>query len=109
MKMLLLIRMFIMAKLRDFGIDLQKALEKIGDDLSEDIQSELIDETPIDTGYARSRWIAQRPRFTLQNGQKINNDCGYMTILNDGHSKQAPALFIEGVLERETSKSRSIK
>lgn len=43
--------------------------------------------TPVDTGYAQSRWRIQ--------GNKITNDADYIRNLNDGTSKQAPAHFIE--------------
>jgi len=47
--------------------------------------------TPIDTGYARSRWTHR-----MENGVGIiSNDAPYIGVLNEGHSKQAPKFFIE--------------
>jgi len=46
--------------------------------------------TPVDTGYAQSRW-------RLENNV-ISNDAEYIDNLNKGSSKQAPAYFIEKTL-----------
>jgi hypothetical protein len=64
--------------------------------------------TPIDTGYARSRWSISSnsdnavASYKVSKGLRlkdvsffINNDAPYITYLNLGHSKQAPAFFIE--------------
>jgi hypothetical protein len=52
--------------------------------------------TPIDTGYARARWRSKK--FLLLPGGEISNDAPYINRLNQGSSKQAPALFIERAL-----------
>lgn len=46
--------------------------------------------TPVDTGYAESRWRVE--------GSAIVNDADYIDDLNKGHSEQAPAYFIEETL-----------
>lgn len=47
--------------------------------------------TPIDTGYARSRW-----EYEIVDGVGIiENDAPYIDVLNKGHSQQAPTHFIE--------------
>jgi hypothetical protein len=46
--------------------------------------------TPVDTGHAKASW-------RISNNQ-ITNDVPYMSQLNDGHSDQAPARFIEATL-----------
>ena len=54
--------------------------------------------TPVDTGYAASRW---KYKMITINGElvgKIDNDAPYIGILNIGYSKQAPPFFIEQVL-----------
>lgn len=56
-----------------------KQLDKIVDKLQE--------ATPVDTGYAESRW--------RHDGTKITNDADYIDDLNKGTSKQAPSYFIE--------------
>ena len=47
--------------------------------------------TPVDTGYARSRWEAKDTIY----GFDVENDAEYISDLNDGSSQQAPAMFIE--------------
>ena len=69
----------------------------------------LIQNTPIDTGYARSRWKKSTEevfklsfsfrargfiRFT-ETIQVLGNDAPYIQYLNQGWSKQAPPFFIE--------------
>jgi HK97 gp10 family phage protein len=55
--------------------------------------------TPKLTGYAASRW-----QVTMRKDEKgavyatLDNDADYIQYLNEGHSKQAPAHFIETVL-----------
>lgn len=64
--------------------------------------------TPIDTGYARSRWELSRNDKAQANyratGSRffgndftffVSNDADYIKYLNRGHSKQAPSFFIE--------------
>ena len=46
--------------------------------------------TPVDTGYAESRWT--------HDGKHIINDAEYIARLNEGHSEQAPAYFVEQTL-----------
>lgn len=52
--------------------------------------------TPVDTGYARSRW--KSTKYVFRPGGEITNDADYIVYLNQGSSKQAPAYFIERVL-----------
>jgi hypothetical protein len=71
----------------------QAHLKAIHEDMGE-MLDELIEKTPVDTGYAKSRWrlvSTWNPLFPV----KIVNDCPYMPELNSGHSNQAPAYFIE--------------
>lgn len=59
----------------------------------------LADATPVDTGYARSRWdtsLGVSQQGTLQ--VSITNDAPYIEELNRGSSRQAPARFIEETL-----------
>lgn len=92
------------------------------------ITSELIHTTPIDTGWARSNWVPSIGEpFLGDVGKKGPNDAGpqsdgesalagytnfamgdifitnnvpYIQVLNAGHSKQAPAGFVEAAVER---------
>ena len=52
----------------------------------------LVEATPIDTGFARASWSVERPDATRY---LIKNDAPYIGALNEGHSTQAPAHFIE--------------
>ena len=55
--------------------------------------------TPVDTGEARSGW--RSITYSTPTGDHeadIINDVEHIVFLNDGHSKQAPKLFIEQVL-----------
>jgi flagellin-like hook-associated protein FlgL len=55
--------------------------------------------TPIDTGYARSRWTYRYKKDEEGNLiGLIDNDAPYIGILNTGWSKQAPRFFIEKTL-----------
>lgn len=51
--------------------------------------------TPVDTGYARSRWVIAE----LGPNIDIVNDAPYIMRLNDGWSKQAPMGFIERCID----------
>jgi hypothetical protein len=69
----------------------------------------LIINTPIDTGYARSRWKYDteqvfrlsfsfaNPAFVkfIDTRQVVVNDAPYIQYLNEGWSKQAPPRYIE--------------
>ncbi len=55
---------------------------------------------PVDTGRARADW-GSRPDFnesqlTTEHGSRLN----YVARLNEGHSKQAPAGFIDAIALR---------
>ena len=54
--------------------------------------------TPVDTGYARSRWEYETITVNGETVGVINNDAPYIQYLNQGSSKQAPAFFIEKTL-----------
>ena len=55
--------------------------------------------TPVDTGKARAGWYNEKVlELDGTIGGSIINDVEYISILNNGHSKQAPKYFIEQVL-----------
>lgn len=80
--------------------------------------------TPVDTGHARANWVpsVNTPRIEEQPGTSsaahdqgvaavlsfklgdgvlyVSNGVPYIRRLNEGHSKQAPALFIEAAVDR---------
>ncbi len=55
--------------------------------LCDDILSDLIDATPVDSGYCQSQW-----QIAKVDGEEceIDNDCDYVSYLEDGWSSQAP-------------------
>lgn len=54
--------------------------------------------TPVDTGQARNGWqLAGEGDLTV-----VENRVPYIGKLNDGHSQQAPAGFIENVIDDVT-------
>lgn len=101
----------------DFEEELQRIREEVKKIANNSVQertifatSALIRVTPVDTGYARSRWEYSFKED--ENGNVvgiINNDAPYIGVLNTGWSKQAPKFFIEktlaaiGNLERPVS------
>jgi HK97 gp10 family phage protein len=54
--------------------------------------NDLIEKTPVDTGYAKSRWKLNQ---ISQDEVRITNDAEYIEYLNNGSSDQAPEYFIE--------------
>jgi HK97 gp10 family phage protein len=92
-------------------VDFKKELEKLKEEVKEIANDSVIDRTefataalarvtPIDTGYARSRWVYKFEKNS-SNGDVIgiiDNDAPYIGILNKGHSRQAPSFFIEKTL-----------
>ena len=59
--------------------------------------TELKQATPVDTGKARDGWMMTLTKADLA---YITNEVEYIGILNQGHSKQAPAYFVEQVVHR---------
>jgi len=54
--------------------------------------------TPVDTGEARSGWSTKFSKSLNGEIGIIENPVEHVVYLNRGHSKQAPAYFIEQVL-----------
>lgn len=63
--------------------------------ICEELINQLIEATPVDTGYCADHW-----RYTVINDDLIEiwNDTEYLSYLEDGHSKQAEAGWIENIL-----------
>ena len=55
------------------------------------LTNELKEVTPIDTGEARSGWVAAK----TPEGYAVSNDVEHVKFLNQGSSQQAPAHFVE--------------
>jgi hypothetical protein len=80
------------------NINLNKAIKKETEKretaIRKKLVSSLVTATPVDTGEARASWAVI--------GKAIVNTAEHIEALNHGHSKQAPAFFIEQtVLEHE--------
>jgi len=57
--------------------------------------------TPVDTGKARSGWSSEKQMEANKFiSGKIENPVEYISVLNNGHSRQAPKYFIEQVLTK---------
>lgn len=109
----------------------EKTYERVVKRLGFQISTELIVATPVDTGWARANWIISigQPHQNVAgsrdaisrgeqgNGQArllvyrrnqgniwISNNVPYIQALNDGHSKQAPAGYIEAAINTAVRK-----
>lgn len=114
-------------QIRAIGQDLNRTLERVVRKVTLDITANLIRTTPVDTGWARANWIPRigrpvgRPAGTreavntaeqaagqasiasyrLQNGTThVTNNVPYINRLNMGHSRQAPAGFVQGAIRK---------
>ena len=89
---------------------LTKIVDRDGHLAAERLFKALVTNTPVDTGYARSRWTFNvneefNVRYEITGGPvfkefryTLSNDAPYMIYLNQGWSKQAPAYFIESTI-----------
>lgn len=113
--------------------DIEKTGERQMKRLATSVNAELIKATPVDTGWARANWIfsigqpiddvAGAPGkvgpaasaqsagigrvlvYKLHQGVIwLSNNVPYIQVLNAGHSKQAPAGFIEDAIDRGVRK-----
>lgn len=96
------------------------------------IVQEVVNRTPVDTGLARSNWrigpvsssdvrkittpdavvraAKQAVKKIKQGGQIVlNNPVPYVVYLNRGHSKQAPARFVELAIQAGRQKIKKEK
>ncbi|WP_374321902.1 HK97 gp10 family phage protein [Brevundimonas sp.] len=97
-----------------FKIDLSDLLNGLGEDaelteaavadvrkkLALDLLGGLQMATPVDTGEARNSWQIE----TTTDQSVVHTSSPYMNKLNLGHSKQAPAGFIENVIDAVTKR-----
>lgn len=97
-----------------FKIDLSDLLNGLGEDaelteaavadvrkkLALDLLGGLQMATPVDTGEARNSWQIE----TTADQSVVQTSSAYMHALNNGHSKQSPAGFIENVIDAVTKR-----
>jgi hypothetical protein len=99
-----------MSQAQKIADQLRKELAHAAKSLTLEIDKELRKATPVDTGHARASWVpsatapgtdrasglASVVRYSLDVGPLwVSTNVPYMRRLNYGHSKQAPAGFIE--------------
>ncbi len=79
---------------REFDDELEQAhnLAKV---MALDIHGRVVLATPVDTGNARSGWTVD----TSVPVPVVENNVEYIGALNRGHSKQAPAGFVEAAID----------
>ncbi|WP_201450287.1 hypothetical protein [Sphingobium yanoikuyae] len=78
--------------------DAEQTARDVRDKIAADIFADVVRETPVDTGQARQGWQLD----LIGEQQHIQNSVPYISRLNDGHSQQAPAGFIEAAVDRHT-------
>jgi hypothetical protein len=87
-------------------VDLPKRISAATREAMIDFGYDLVDDlyavTPVDTGFARSTWEMDEDTMI------VSNDSGYINILNEGTSTQAPARFIETTVINNLNKPRII-
>jgi hypothetical protein len=77
----------------------EKQFLELSQKITLDVHAALVKATPVDTGRARQGWQAETPQNVNEHGT-IENNVEYIGVLNDGHSTQAPANFVENVVAR---------
>ena len=112
---------------------LDNATEKAARKLVIDIHGELVEDTPVDTGWAMNNWmpsvnipinktvgdsenndpaamlggIANILSWHFEDGPAwLANNVPYIKKLNEGHSGQAPAGFVDLVIQRKVNKAK---
>lgn len=76
----------------------EQAATDLRDKIAVDIYADLLRETPVDKGQARQGWQLD----LIGDEQHVQNSVPYIGRLNDGHSTQAPAGFIDAIVDRHT-------
>ncbi len=114
------------------GVQLTNETLKEAKSLVINIHNRLVDETPVDTGWAESNWLlsvgtsvtepvgskenidlaAQKAgigsilQWSFEKGPAYDtNNVPYIQVLNEGSSTKAPRMFIETAVETEVAKS----
>lgn len=83
--------------------DLKKTGESEVNNLIRDIAKDLRIETPKRSGRASRSWLTHGYRLG-DTDVIIENKVPYIERLNEGHSKQAPAGFVEDVIDSRVQK-----
>ena len=108
--------------------ELDRAVERTVVELAVAVTENLVESTPVDSGWAKSNWIpsvgkptenpvgsrdsvssaaqvsgkAGLQNYSIKERAKafITNNVGYISALNDGHSTQAPSGFVQAAIQR---------
>lgn len=79
----------------------EKDIKEHTQKISQQIFDDVVDLTPVRTGYAQSRWELN----TVSDDQvEVTNDCDYIIYLDQGSSDQAPAGMTAIALARASDK-----
>lgn len=81
---------------------LDKKLDKYQDDVAFAVFEDVKQLTPVDTGYAKSRWEIDDGNWG--SSTRITNDAPYIGMLENGWSKQAPRGMIKVAMARLAAK-----
>ena len=122
-------------QIADIVGELRSVAEKTVRDIVRNVARELDQHTPKDTGRAAANWIPSigRPAVTPRGGfplakarerqgaglaslagyrlgqgnAHVTNNVAYIEALNDGHSQQEPAGFVQRAIARAVAKARA--
>ena len=112
------------AQIRAIVQGIERCTEKAVAKITLDVTANLVEMTPVDTGWARNNWVpsigvpreesagspdnvaaafagqeagkAEVAGYRLEQGKVfVSNNVPYIQTLNNGHSKQAPAGFVQ--------------
>ena len=120
-----------MADAAEIGREIERFVERLMTKITLDIIANLVETTPVDTGWARANWIPElgltdvppAPRaedqlvgsakgaqsaaassvisgYTFPGIIQVGNGVPYIGALNDGHSQQAPAGFVQRAINK---------
>lgn len=84
--------------------ELERHINAVKLEMGHRLVAKLKERTPVDTGYARSRWAI----VELGPAIDVMNDAPYIMRLNDGWSQQAPAGFIEQCIDEVLAEMRVV-
>lgn len=116
-----------MSARKEIRVQLDKAIGRTIQKLALAITANLIEITPVDTGFARANWVpsirspyrgidksggAQASGIASLSGYRsgvvfISNNTRYIRILDQGSSKQAPAGFVRSAVLRGIAEVQS--
>lgn len=66
-----------------------------------EVHADCVLATPVDTGQARQGWEVTTPTTAYEDGI-VENNVSYIGHLNDGHSNQAPAGFVDTIVQKHS-------